>query len=59
MATYIGKVTITMGVRVDARSLEEAETRVLEASFGRISTGQDRVSEYSYEKMVALHARED
>lgn len=55
MATYIGNVTITIGVSIKANSQEEADTIAAERTFGRIGDDLDnRVSQRSYTKTASL-----
>lgn len=59
MATYIGKVTIEVGVSVTATSQQEADVMAMERTYGRIVDNLDeRVHQRSYNKTVELRLLE-
>jgi hypothetical protein len=59
MATYIGKVTVEVGVSVQARNQQEANLIVTERVFARIGDNlDDKVQQRSYEKSCDLRLLE-
>lgn len=61
MATYIGHVTITIGVSVQATSQHEAEVIAVERVFGRTTDNLDSnpvVRQRSYDKTAELRLLE-
>jgi len=59
MATFIGTVTVEVGVSVQATSQREAEIIAAERVFGRIGDNLDeKVQQRSYDKQASLRLLE-